>query len=112
MKLVSSSDTYDDALEMLNDLSPSKLDLEIRQLITEDEIVSVLNFIEYGLEEKLCFELVQALLHVVLKVHSEEIIESEILLSKTKELQEKQNDVWERLENIFHYNQCLITHLS
>ena len=68
MKRLQSPDDYDSALEMLVEMSPSAIDLEIRQLVTEIEIKTIFNFIEYSLEQHVCFELVQALLNILLKV--------------------------------------------
>ena len=49
-------------------MSPSAIDLEIRQLISEDDVGLLFDFIEYSVGECVCFELVQALLNVLLKV--------------------------------------------
>ena len=45
-------------------------------------------------------------------MHADEIIANEELFIRAGQIKELQQQVWERLENMFHYNQCLISHLS
>jgi len=112
MRLLQQPDKYMQALDMLTNMTPSNIDFEVRQLTFAPQIKPLFDFIEFGLQEHLCFELLQALLNVTLKIHSEEITSNSELSKQSMRIQSLQSEVWERLENMFHYNQCLISHLS
>lgn len=45
-------------------------------------------------------------------MHANEIFSNEELLNQASEIRELQENLWDSLENMFHYNQCLISHLS
>lgn len=68
LTLLESKENYVEALTLLNQMTPSAVDLEIRQLTFIPDILLVFDFIKFALTEHLCFELIQALLNIVLKV--------------------------------------------
>lgn len=58
------------------------------------------------------FELVQAQLGLVLRVHGLEIAARQELKDLAEQLLDCHNTQWERIEDLMQYNLCLLGHLT
>jgi U3 small nucleolar RNA-associated protein 21 len=77
----------DDALfNYIKSLSPAAIDLELRSLVSFNDLQHFLRAIKRRLQSHLDFEAVQALQNVVLRIHADVIIENEDLRTELEEL--------------------------
>lgn len=103
---------YTEAFEVLGAMSPSGMDLEVRQIMYEEQLEALFDLIEFGIDSGQCFELVQALLNVALKLHHDLILGSVTLQQRVRQLQNVQESEWDRLETMFQHSQCLVSFLA
>ncbi|KAG0149368.1 hypothetical protein CROQUDRAFT_39845 [Cronartium quercuum f. sp. fusiforme G11] len=69
------NEAYEDFFEYVSNLSPSALDIELRSITTNDQLKALLQALTTRLATGREFEMVQAIMSVVLKVHGQQIIE-------------------------------------
>jgi len=100
------------ALEELGAMSPSGMDLEVRQILYEEQLDALFDLIEFGIDSGQCFELVQAVLNVALKLHHDLILGSLTLQQRVRQLKRSQEQEWGRLETMFQHSQCLVSFLA
>jgi U3 small nucleolar RNA-associated protein 21 len=111
LESASISGVYSEVMDLLKSMSPTAIDFEIRSLSLADnckEVVMMLNFIKNQLVKRTNFELIQATLNVLLKVHVDAISSDDNLLKLTQEIESLQSNTWSNLEDLFHNNLCLI----
>ncbi len=102
-------DVDDGFIEFLKTLSPSTADLELRSLSSsggDDESNELLHFIR-ALTSRLVarrdYEITQAWMAVFLRLHFDEIMESEALMSTLRDWKEHQERESTRLDNLVGY---------
>ena len=78
----------------------------------EEQLDALFDLIEFGIDSGQCFELVQALLNVALKLHHDLILGSIALQQRVRQLQSVQECEWGRLETMFQHSQCLVAFLA
>ena len=100
-------------------MTPSGIDFELQSLclgIEDDDGAGLLGVTLEWIRIELCagtnFELVQAFLHRVLKLHAETLRGRPELLSMLKKLNKLQNKVWRRVQGMLQHNLCLISFFS
>ena len=103
---------YEQAQAMLAEMVPAKVDLELRELETDEDVEAVLRFLLHYLRARDQYEMVQACLNVVLRVHSERIMQSPALAQTVDELQAAHEGTWRGIEYLTHFNMCLVKSLS
>eukprot|EP01130_Rhizamoeba_saxonica_P018231 TRINITY_DN9057_c0_g1_i1.p1 TRINITY_DN9057_c0_g1~~TRINITY_DN9057_c0_g1_i1.p1 ORF type:complete len:883 (-),score=176.62 TRINITY_DN9057_c0_g1_i1:97-2664(-) len=106
---------YTEVLNHLKSLSPSGIDFTLKSLSYDhgfEEFILVLNFILEQLKKKQDFELVQAVLNVILKEHGEIMAENELVLSLCEEIEAVQSVYWTQLQDMFNHNICLISYFT
>ncbi|KZT33578.1 WD40 repeat-like protein [Sistotremastrum suecicum HHB10207 ss-3] len=81
---------YDAFFDYIKNLSPAAIDLELRSLVSLDDISTFMAAIERRLISHRDFELVQTLLNVFLRMHGELLVENVELKDKLVELMDVQ----------------------
>ena len=101
--------------EYLLGLGPSALDLEVRA-VGEDStgrtLSLMLGYVLFQLQTRRDFELGQALLQLLLRLHGEALAASPALLPALRLLRRHQQDGWEELQEPMHSNLCLLAFMS
>ncbi|KAK3090298.1 hypothetical protein FSP39_010724 [Pinctada imbricata] len=103
-------------LERLMELGPSVIDVQIRSLSPEgggsvDVMVNFLRFIHYIIRTKRHFELANAYLGLFIKVHGDVICCEPRVVQELQSLHVTQTESWERLQQLFTQNLCLVNYL-
>jgi len=96
-------------------LGPSALDLEIRALGEDDSgrmLVLALALLVRQLQTRRDFELVQAILHVLLRLHGEALLTTPAAMPALRALREHQQAGWCELQEPIHSNLCLLAFMS
>eukprot|EP00850_Spirogloea_muscicola_P011774 SM000074S21684 [mRNA] locus=s74:433316:440174:+ [translate_table: standard] len=123
------SGSYKGLMKLLEGMSPSAIDLELRSLeIVDDleaikglttvnnkevaEVGQVIDFLAAEVAAESNFEFVQALIHRFLKIHGEAISACDILREKAKALLDRQAAAWQRLDALFQDVRCMVGFLS
>jgi len=109
------SGNYTSAFNELTSMSPSGIDYEIRGLSLQNDYLEVKMFmkmIHSLLISDLNFEVVQSLLSVFLKIHGDLIPKEPELTKLSEKIKKKQEQAWNRLQNMFHNSLCLIRFFS
>ena len=106
-----------DVTAYLSELPPSQLDAEIRGLgldmtYEEEEVGLMLDYFLAAVKSRQTFELVQALMNLFLKVHSETICKSNALAEQAGELATLHRKVWSELHDLFQHNLCIVSFLA
>eukprot|EP00656_Telonema_subtile_P007669 TRINITY_DN13600_c0_g1_i4.p1 TRINITY_DN13600_c0_g1~~TRINITY_DN13600_c0_g1_i4.p1 ORF type:complete len:284 (+),score=137.10 TRINITY_DN13600_c0_g1_i4:101-952(+) len=99
-------------MEHLKSLGPSALDVEVRMIDVQQDLVLLLELFKRELAKGTNYELLQAELGHVLRVHGLEIAASAELKEVACELLEAHGQQWERVEDLLQYNLCLLGHLT
>ncbi len=103
-------------MELLKTMGPSTIDAEIRSLSSDisgsQELMT--NFLE-AMEELLKtnrdFELIQSYLGLFLKIHIEEISNSNQMIAKCQHLSALTEESWNKLSKEFNKSLCLVNYL-
>jgi U3 small nucleolar RNA-associated protein 21 len=106
---------YTKAIEMLKKMSPAAIDFEIRSLSLENnfqELKSVLRMIQCELLSGKNFELIEAVLKVLLQVHRETLSQSTELSAFLTEIKAAHEKLWSKLQKLYHNNICLLSFFS
>eukprot|EP01138_Halocafeteria_seosinensis_P000354 gb/GECG01000367.1/.p1 GENE.gb/GECG01000367.1/~~gb/GECG01000367.1/.p1 ORF type:complete len:1171 (+),score=119.63 gb/GECG01000367.1/:1-3513(+) len=105
--------------DYLVDLSPAKVDVEIRSLCLDssdeaglDDLYRLLVYFLWQIHHLKCFEITQAQLQLTLKVYPFIITATERLRMTTACLKEAQRRASDKTEDLFHHSLCLIRHFS
>lgn len=106
------SGEYSATMAHLKGLGASALDVEVRMLSVEADLPAVLGFFCEQLKQGSNYELLQAELGHVLRVHGLEIAGSEELRAVAAGLLEQHMVQWEAVEDLMQYNLCLLGHLT
>lgn len=72
--------------DYIKSLSPAAIDVELRSLVSLNNLLQFLRAIKRRLQSHLDFEAVQTLQNVVLRMHADLIIENEELRAELEEL--------------------------
>ncbi|KAJ3268605.1 hypothetical protein HDV01_002543 [Terramyces sp. JEL0728] len=99
--------TSEDLLDHLKKLSPSQIDLELRQLPVEIDLKAHSSFVAHIqelLEKKIDYEFVNAILCAYLKIHGDIVHNLDVA-----DLKAVVKEGWERLEDRIMYAQCLLS---
>jgi len=92
-------------------MSPSAIDFELRCLSVENDMYEfkcLLEGLEYCLKEHKNFELVEACLSVLLKIHSSVIVDNyDIIGPYIERVNKEHEDVWSTMEELFQYGLCV-----
>jgi U3 small nucleolar RNA-associated protein 21 len=102
----------------LRSLGPAALDADISALgmdldREERELGQVLDYVLRAIEGKRNFELMQAVLNRILKLHGDTLTKyPELLSKKTIALRKVQESAWRRLERKLQHTHCLLAHFS
>jgi len=109
------SGNYTAAFNELTSMTPSGIDYEIRALSLQNDFLEVKMFmrmIHSLLISDSNFEVVQSLLSVFLKIHGDLIPKEPELTKLSEKIKKKQEQAWNRLQNMFHNSLCLIRFFS
>ncbi|ORX84248.1 WD40 repeat-like protein [Anaeromyces robustus] len=102
---------YEPFIEHVKSLSPSAIDFELRCLNVENDMYEfkcLLEGLEYCLKEHKNFELVEACLNVLLKIHNSLIIENyDIIGPYIERVNQEHEKVWQTMEELFQYGLCV-----
>lgn len=112
LRTAAKSGDFSDTYSVLEEMSPSAMDFEIQALTTEADLLLFLKFLGEAASSCWRFDLLQAMLHVFLRVHGDSIVRSDELMGQLRTLQESLDGPWERVESLLHANLCLLTFLS
>ena len=99
----------------LHSLGPNALDLEVRAVgddATGRFLRLFLTFLHRQLSTRRDFELVQALLHVTIRLHGEALSSMAALLPALQALRDNHEAGWEELQEPLHSNLCLLAFMS
>jgi len=105
-----------EALEYLLSLSPVAGDAELRCIgfnfgTEEAEMTYLLKFFDEQISTKQHFDILQAYLHLFLKIHASSISENKNLLSLVEKISEQVDAVWSELDDLFQNNLCLMDYM-
>lgn len=105
-----------EALKHLVNLTPIKGDTEIRSIGLNfeyeiEELHYVMQFFERQLFKKQNFDILQAYLHLFLKIHHDKISQHDVLLLTAKTLVDQIQLIWKNLEALFQSNLCIINYV-
>jgi len=108
---------YASVSSYLHSLSPSSLDAELASLgldpsSEEEELRSILEYLLAAVETGKHFEATQVIMNRVIKTHGTTIASYPALLRLCSTLHDIQRRVWGQLEEQFHANIALVTHLA
>lgn len=101
--------------EYLLGLGPSSLDLEVRAVGEEPggrTLGLMLRYLQRQLRTRRDVELVQALLQLLLRLHSEALASAPALLPALLALRREQQAGWDELQEPIHSNLCLLSFMS
>jgi U3 small nucleolar RNA-associated protein 21 len=110
--------TEDPVAAHLRSLGPAALDADISalgmDLLREElELGQALDYVLRAIEGKRNFELMQAVLNRILKLHGDTLTKyPELLSKKTAALRRVQESAWRRLERKLQHTHCLLAHFS
>ncbi len=98
-------------------MGPSAIDVELRLLASEmggstELIGKFLKFILTRLASKTDFEILNAYLSLLLRIHSEKISQEIELITLLEEIKEIQSTAWLNLKNRLNKNVCLTSYLK
>jgi len=94
----------DDAfINHLKSLSPSSTDLEIRSLHQSDEMIPFVRALTSRLRKRRDYELVQAWMTVFLRLHSEDVMQDDVLIESLKQWRSEQEKEGRRLGELVGY---------
>jgi U3 small nucleolar RNA-associated protein 21 len=107
-------------VQLLNDMKamgPSAIDIEVRSLSEEmggsiELMQKFLQFVLYILSSKRDFELGNAYLALFLKIHGEDVANSEELIAILEQIKEVQNFGWSKLEGFFNKSLCVVGYIK
>ncbi|KAJ9104508.1 hypothetical protein QFC21_002004 [Naganishia friedmannii] len=102
---------YNAFFEYIKALSPAKIDLEIRSLLSLEHLEKFLRSLIARLKTHRDFEVVQALLNVCLTIHSDLLMENSELRATLEELLAEQKKESGRLMNLISYSLGTISFL-
>ncbi|KAJ9115038.1 hypothetical protein QFC22_005366 [Naganishia vaughanmartiniae] len=102
---------YNAFFEYVKALSPAKIDLEIRSLLTLEHLEKFLRSLIARLKTHRDFEVVQALLNVCLTIHSDLLMENSELRATLEDLLAEQKKESGRLMNLISYSLGTISFL-
>lgn len=105
------SPTDNSFFEYIKSLSPAKIDLEIRSLLSLEHLELFIRALIARLETHKDFEVVQALLHVTLTIHSDLLMENAELRRALEELLAEQKKESGRLMDLISYSLGTISFL-
>lgn len=98
-------------IKILTEASPSKIDLEIRSLspINDgEELLMFLDALDWCIQRKTHFDVVQACLNVFLHIHADILTSFPDLCKRMEELRANFELEWQRLESLFQQAVCLV----
>ena len=106
--------------ELLNDLKsmgPSAIDIELRSLSIEmggsiEILNKFLQFILFLLSTRNNFELANAYLGLMLKIHGDIISTDEELINQLEKIKEMQLLAWDSLKLSLNKNLCIVSYLK
>jgi U3 small nucleolar RNA-associated protein 21 len=98
-------------------MGPSAIDIEFRSFSVEmggsiEIINKFLQFIIYLLTTKNNFELANAYLSLVLKIHGDTISNDDELINQLEKIKEIQTLAWDNLKINFNKNLCIVGYLK
>ena len=98
-------------------MGPSAIDIEFRSFSVEmggsiEIINKFLQFIIYLLTTKNNFELANAYLSLVLKIHGNTISNDDELINQLEKIKEIQTLAWDNLKINFNKNLCIVGYLK
>jgi U3 small nucleolar RNA-associated protein 21 len=104
-------------LNELKSMGPSAIDIEFRSFSVEmggsiEIINKFLQFIIYLLTTKNNFELANAYLSLVLKIHGDTISNDDELINQLEKIKEIQTLAWDNLKINFNKNLCIVGYLK
>jgi U3 small nucleolar RNA-associated protein 21 len=111
----SSDQSVGDLVKLIEAMTPSNIDFEIRSLSQEDdcnEFKMVMKFILAAIRTNASFEVIESILNVFLKVHGDVVAREASLQELAKEIRREQSQSWSRLQDLMHQNLCLISYFS
>ena len=103
-------------MEYLLSLSPVAGDAELRCIgfnfgNEEAEMTYLLQFFLEQITTKQHFDILQAYLHLFLKIHAGVIADNKNLLDLVEKISEQVNSVWSDLDDLFQNNLCLVDYM-
>lgn len=115
--LDATKDDFSLVVEKLKCMGPSMIDFEIKSLSPEglgsvDVMLQFLKCIEYMFGTNRNFELAQAYLGVFIKAHGNVIANEKVLREYLPVIQERQNEMWQKLQGKLLYNLCVVQTLK
>ena len=105
------SGDHDAAIASLKTLSPGQIYTEIFALDREG-VLGALEFCAHRIAMKTDFELLQAVLSTVLKVHMGDIVGDRDLSDRAAEVREALGEAWGKMEGRLQRVTCLLSHFS
>ena len=105
------SGDHDAAIASLKTLSPGQIYTEIFALDREG-VLGALEFCAHRIAMKTDFELLQAVLSTVLKVHMGDILGDRDLSDRAAEVREALGEAWGKMEGRLQRVTCLLSHFS
>lgn len=98
-------------------MGPSAIDIELRSLGDEmsggsDLINKFLQFILYILSTRKNFELANAYLGLLIKIHGDTIATDDELVNQLEKIKEMQSLAWDNLKLSLNKNLCIVSYLK
>ena len=98
-------------------MGPSAIDIELRSFSVEmggsiELLNKFLQFILYLLSTRKNFELANAYLALLLKIHSDAISNDDELINQLEKIKEMQSLAWDNLKIGFNKNLCIVSYLK
>uniref|UniRef100_U3IZN1 WD repeat domain 36 n=1 Tax=Anas platyrhynchos platyrhynchos TaxID=8840 RepID=U3IZN1_ANAPP len=112
-----STNKYAVPLNVLKDLGPSNIEIELRSLAPEgggsvEVMLSFLRMIGMMLNKKYNFELAQAYLALYLKLHLKIVSSEPSLLEEVSRLSTQLEETWIHLRTLFNQSLCVLTYMK
>lgn len=121
----SKTTSYEPVFQSLKEMGPSAIDVELRCLEipislsdvpgADEESPILLKYFMQAmsrmLDSRMDFELVQGFLSLYLKIHSETIMKTPLLIAECDELQRKISTSWNELDDAMKKSLCVINYL-
>jgi len=99
---------FKEAFELLIGMSTGRVDTELRDIENPADLSALLRCLLRHLRGRQYFEVVQAVLAVVLRVHAEKLSRDGPLAVLAAEVLAAQQECREALDRLIHYNLCLV----
>ncbi len=101
----------------LKSMGPSAIDIELRSFSVEmggsvELLNKFLQFILYLLSTRNSFELANAYLGLLLKLHGDAISNDDELINQLEKIKEMQSLAWDNLKLCLNKNLCIVSYLK